>query len=585
MTRGKVRGLPVAVAAGLLAACGSNEPTAPFAPTDPAGWLFAPDHIVEVAIEIDPADWDTLRRQTRSGWDVVAAENGACMAQPIVKPFTWFPASVTVDGIRRDNVAIRKKGYLGSLDEDRPALKVRFDAIDPDQTLYGLKRLTLNNAEQDPTWLRQCLAYRAFDQAGIPVPWCNFAHLTVNGRDLGLYVHLESVDRRWTRRQFERDEGGLWEGERSDFRQGWINTFEKKGDVEDDDQTMVDRSSLEEVANAASPNVPDEQVRGRLEKAIDFDEFLRFWATEKILEHWDGYSNNVNNFYVYRDPADDRFVFAPTGTDQITMVDPFDEVTPPVSVYAGAMLSNRLYAIPETRQLYAETLRALLDSAFHESELLAEIDRMQALITPVLARAGVDLDQQAEEVEALRAWISGRRAVLLADLRNGPPAWQQELGQAWCAELLGKVEGWFTTTFDTLAANPLWRVYSGTGDITGTFLGRALNIPSVGAAAGYSAGTVDPWPSAYLRGFSGAQDRYQVTIWVNPELFRSGAVGPFANNLANFAGGSMELRNSTTWQVIEWGRLVGGRLELDAASVEPGAPVSGRFEALVARWW
>jgi len=66
-----------AATTAILAACGSNEPAAPFAPTDPAGRLFEPGHVVEVAVEIAPGDWDTLRHQTRTWWDVAAAENAA----------------------------------------------------------------------------------------------------------------------------------------------------------------------------------------------------------------------------------------------------------------------------------------------------------------------------------------------------------------------------------------------------------------------------------------------------------------------------------------------------------------------------
>jgi hypothetical protein len=90
----------------LLAACGSNEPASPFAPTDPAGRFFEPDRVVEVAIEIAPGDWDSLRRQGRSWWDVAAAENGACLVQPFPKPFDWFSPR-SVDGVRRDQVAAR----------------------------------------------------------------------------------------------------------------------------------------------------------------------------------------------------------------------------------------------------------------------------------------------------------------------------------------------------------------------------------------------------------------------------------------------------------------------------------------------
>ncbi len=570
-----------ALSAGLAAGCGSNEPVpAPFAPTDPAGALFVPDHVVEVSIEMAAADWEALRRQTRTWYDVAAAENKACMVRPFIKPFTWFPGTITVDGVRRENVAIRKKGFIGSLVEDRPALKVHFDADDPEQTLYGLKRLTLNNSVQDPTWLRQCIAYEVFGKAGIPVPWCNFAHVTVNGRDLGLYVHLESTDRRFVRRYFERDEGELWEGEVSDFRADWITSFEKKGDVEDDDQTKVDRSSLSQVADAVAPQVPAAQIRARLEKLIDLDEFLRFWAVEKILEHWDGYANGANNFFIYRDPATSRFVFMPAGTDQITVPDPWETAKPPVSVYAKTVLSQRLYDSYETRQMYAETLAQMLDRAFPEDELLREVDRMQELVVPVLARSGADLEKQAKAVDDLRGWIRGRRPLLLEDLRNGPPEWHQALKQSICVDLAGTIEGSFGTSFGTNRGLDIFR--TGAGVLTGSYRRRPLGISFVGASAGYDTNAqLDPWAVVSLAGAANDGTRYDVWIGVNPERFRAGAAGPFDGK---FAWGGMGNWNPTTWQWTYLGGFVDGWLDLDQAGLTAGAPVSGRFQAKVIKW-
>lgn len=571
----------VAAAAFLLAACGSEEPVSPFAPTDPAGRLFEPGHVVEVAIEMPPADWDVLRRQTRSWWDVAAADGKACLVQPFAKPFDWFTASVTVDGVRRDRVAVRKKGFLGSLNEERPALKVRLDRFVEGQTLSGLKRLTLNNSVQDPTWLKQCLSYRVFEKAGLPVPYCNFAHVTVNGRDLGLYVHLESVDRRWVRRYFPKDEGDLWEGEFSDFRTEWLGTFEKKGDVEDDDQAQVDRGSLAEVAGAVSSSTPDGQVRARLEELVDFDGFMRFWAAEKVLEHWDGYANNVNNFFLYRDPATSRFVFAPAGTDQITVPDPFSGTKPPVSVYATGVLSNRLYAIPETRQLYAAKIREVLDRAFDEADLLAEIDRMQAVVAPVLARSGPEVvAAQAKAVGELRVWVRERRAILLKDLEGGPPEWKQPLKQSICVDLAGEIEGAFGTSFGTNREPDAFR--TGNGALAGVYRRVPLSVRRVGSQAGYDKNAqADPWPVVDLTAEAGNGTYYTLWVGVNPERFRAGESGPFDGT---FAWGGMGSWNPTTQRWTYLGGFVDGWLEIDRAGLGPGSPVSGRFRARVIQW-
>jgi hypothetical protein len=569
-----------ALACGLLIfACGANEPETPFAPTDPAGKLFAPDHIIEVAIEIDPQDWDTLRNQTRTWWDAVARENKQCLSQPFPKPWTYFPATVTVDGMRRENVGIHKKGFLGSIDVDRPALKVRFDHYLPDQRLLGLSRLTLNNSKQDPSYLRQCLSYEVFGAAGVPVPWCNFAHLTVNGKDFGLYVNVESMDRHFVRRHFEADQGDLWEGEYSDFRPEWLNTFEKKGDVEDDDQTRVDRSSLREVSESVASAVQDVGLIERLSRHIDLEEFLTLWATEKILEHWDGYANNTSNFLIYHDPATHKFVFIPTGTDQITVVDPFSQLKPPVSVYATGVLSNRLYSALETRPLYVARLRQVLDQAWNEPQLLAEIDRMRALVWPVLVAAGADLKAVEQGIQDLRAFVSSRRGVILGDIQNGARAWSQPLRDPSCVDRSGDAQGSFDTTYGTSGRDAF---ASGRATLAVNYRRQAQVFRRVGATSGVDQD--DPqnhWPVIDLSAEGVNGNWYSAWISVRPDLFRSGGVAKLDGVEAS---GGMGYWNPATRQWVFMGSFMNGELRLSQAQAEDGRPVSGTFDAWLILW-
>jgi len=361
---------------------------------------------------------------------------------------------------------------------------------------------------------------------------------------------------------------------------GLDDTFEKKGDVPDDDQTRVDRGALREVAEAVAGHVPESQLRSRLEELVDFDGFMRFWAVEKILEHWDGYANNVNNYFLYEDPATGRFVFMPTGTDQITVPDPFTGYTPPVSVYAAAVLPNRLYAAGETRQTYAEALRAMLDRAFREEELLGEIDRMEALVTPVLARAGADTSGVGVAIDDLRQWVRGRRTVLVEDLENGPPPWRQPLKESICADLAGHVEGSFGTTFGTGGAPDIFT--TGSGVLSLEYRRLQVAFRRVGAQAGFDRNAqADPWPVVDMNGHATDDTYYNVWIGVNPEHFRPGGGGPFDGA---YAWGGIGNWNPRASQWTYLGGFVEGAVELEQAAAVPGAPVSGRFHALVIQW-
>jgi len=211
--------------------------------------LFDPAHVLEVEIDLAADDWDTLRFQNRS----VGALFGNCLQGPFEDPFTYFPGTVTIDGEIVADIGVRKKGFLGSLDNDKPSLKLSFNEYVSGQRFAGLKKLTLNNSKQDPSFVRQCLTYQTFTAAGIPASRCNFAHVTVNGVDLGLYVHVESGSKDFLERHYDDPEGNLYEGTLSDFRAGWTATFELKTNEAAGDRSAIRSASCATSIACSSP--------------------------------------------------------------------------------------------------------------------------------------------------------------------------------------------------------------------------------------------------------------------------------------------------------------------------------------------
>ena len=56
---------------------------------------------------------------------------------------------------------------------------------------------------------------------------------------------------------------------------------------------------------------------GEIRELVDVDGFITFWVCEVLMAHWDSYSGNRNNYYVYRDRESKRFHFIPWGADSI----------------------------------------------------------------------------------------------------------------------------------------------------------------------------------------------------------------------------------------------------------------------------
>ena len=209
----------------------------------------------------------------------------------LISTLAYFSAEVTIDNESHSNVGVRKKGFIGSMNYDKPSFKIRFDKFVDDQTYLDAKRLTLNNDVQDASYVRQCLAYDLFRAVGTPAPRCNYAHVFVNGVDLGIFTNVESIKKPFIRRNFTDPEGNLYEGTLSDFREGWMGTYNQKTNESTPDKAIIE-------AMAALLEGPDEGLIEALSEYIDMDAFLNFWVVETLTAHWDGYAGNTNNYHI-----------------------------------------------------------------------------------------------------------------------------------------------------------------------------------------------------------------------------------------------------------------------------------------------
>ena len=91
---------------------------------DPTAPYFHLDHVLDIRTDIDPESWDTLRHQTRTFEDVMAEIEEFGLSRPFSDIYTWFSGTVAVDGEPHSDFGVRKKGFLGSQSDTKPALKL-----------------------------------------------------------------------------------------------------------------------------------------------------------------------------------------------------------------------------------------------------------------------------------------------------------------------------------------------------------------------------------------------------------------------------------------------------------------------------
>ena len=207
------------------------------------------------------------------------------------------------------DVAIHLKGSVGSFRpiDDKPGLTLNFSRFQPNRTFHGRTKVHLNNSVEDPTYLNEKLGSLVFSKAGIATPAVQHAVVRVNGRRLGLYVMKEGFTREFLGRHFSDATGNLYDSD---------TAAQMSDDLDLEARAAGTGSDLNRLRELN--RISDSRQRWQeLERLVDVDQFLSFMAIEVMICHRDGYSLARNNYRLYHEPSQDRFVFLPHGMDQL----------------------------------------------------------------------------------------------------------------------------------------------------------------------------------------------------------------------------------------------------------------------------
>jgi hypothetical protein len=378
-------------------------------PLDPSAELYDDQRVARFMLEVPPTELAALRRD----------------------PDTYVRATLRYQNEVVNDVGLRIKGEGSRRTLDgKAAFKIKIDAFVAGQSFRGLRRLTLNNMVEDPSFLAERLAYHVFRAAGLPAPRCNSAEVVLNGQAYGLYANVESEDKTFLGRWFDDDDGNLYEEGQSDFVRG----AEAKFDLETN-ASSADRSDLRRMIEVVSTPPVSGTLLRHWDAVLDTTQWLRFTAAEAAVNQWDMYAYTVfypNNFRLYHDPSRAQFVFLPWGMDMsmkpyrdsgrahiplFTLARQYDLAWGKVT---SGLLFQKCLQDADCKQRYAGALRELV-TVYERADLATLAAQYHAQIAP-LVRA----DPRKEYSEA--QFASGY-AALLSTIRTRPAAMRAELAR------------------------------------------------------------------------------------------------------------------------------------------------------------
>ena len=234
------------------------------------------------------------------------------------EPFEYVSGAITYRGRKWDPVGVRVKGQNSFLPiDEKPSLKIKFDAYVDGGRFYGMSELTFNNLTNDYSMMHERVAYRLYREADLPAPRCGHARVSINDDDRGLYSFVETIDWIFLSRWFDDPDGSLFEVWDVDFKDEYIDDFQLESGPDDRTHLQGAADAMERDGSAAMRDLEDH---------VDVEQFLRWWAVGAVVGQFDSYPYSYpgDDAHVYDDPDRDRLVFLPHGMDETFYADDTD---------------------------------------------------------------------------------------------------------------------------------------------------------------------------------------------------------------------------------------------------------------------
>lgn len=400
------------------------------------GFFDEPLHLMTVAGW--PAD---LVRPERPYDTPVEAPEGATLRVRPIHPHDHRPLPPADPGAGEQVLARFSLQHSGNRTLTAPKRSWRVE-LKAGGRVGGLGALALKAMYNDPSQLREALAWRLFAAAGVPAPRHTFARFGINGGYLGLFSLIEPVDRHFVRRWFgDRDRGTLVKAGCGDLGPA---TLERRVGPDGDDSGRQYRSASDDrtyrakalsgadgadglddlahlirVVDGAPDGVvlPGGDARfgtdafaDAVSGVLDVEAFLRWAGVNVLVGGWDNYFATPANYYLYNagrpgaDPlAAPYFSWIPWDYDNTFGLDYFGtswQYTDlldwpsgtgrywahgghPEGTRSRLPLLTHLLANPRFRRYYLDHVEHLLDTVFTP----AAVDRSLALLWDRVAQS------------------------------------------------------------------------------------------------------------------------------------------------------------------------------------------------------
>jgi len=261
------------------------------------------------------------------------------------------------------------------------------------QKFEGVEKINLNGEHNDPSISRAYISWFIFRSCGIPASRSNHVELYINEEYKGLYLNVEHIDDEFVDKRFGNDDGNLYKclwpanldyhgttPEIYKFENNGRRAYELKRNIEEDDYS--DLANFIDILNNTDP----EELNDKLNMVFNVNTYLKNMAVEVLVGHWDAYSYNKNNYYLYNNEGTGKFEFIPYDTDNTFGISWSDEDFSSRDIYNWSssweprplmvnILENDVF-----RDRYSFYMKKFLEDVYNPDTLNPMIDALRSKI-------------------------------------------------------------------------------------------------------------------------------------------------------------------------------------------------------------
>jgi CotH kinase protein len=404
--------------ARLFAMCVLELPGIVTFAADTSERFYEPEAVQTIHLEIKAEDLDRLNR---------------ALPQRIYVPgvFRWNDQML-------QNVGVRYKGNSSSNPDasHKRGFLIAFSEFKKNQRFLGLRHVALDNGIQFGSLFSERLITDALRDLGVKASRCNYARVYLNNKYLGAYVNVERIDKSFLERQFGADKGVLFKvddgGPGADFRYlGDDPALYRKIFELHAGREVEAYARLSHFIHAVdNPRGTEAELR----RSLDVDGFVKTTAVMLFAGAFDQYTGWApHNYYLYWNPADQRWTYIPWDLDvgfadnafgRVPVLDGWHAAWP--APVPGRPLMERLISHTNVLQHYRQQASAILEASFRPEILIPKLRKLYEQIRPALEedpypprRVTVPSDSGYQDIlTSMESFIQKRYTLARAQLNN-----------------------------------------------------------------------------------------------------------------------------------------------------------------------